>query len=146
MACKKKVPEQWEPLVPTKGLTKALDLKGDPGLGTVPGAMLWYDQSMVSAQEIRADFQARAKQEGYEQISECPDMPDKPGDGYVKAPKTYLGFSILPLATSWDARLQRSDQLRSITLPDNRNCSWLPAAAKYCGGSVPTDRVCLMPR
>ena len=59
---------------------------------------------------------------------------------------TYLDFSILPLATSWDARLLRSDKLRSVALPENRKCKWLPAAAKYCGGSVPTGGTCLFPQ
>ena len=144
LACKKKVPPHWEPLVPTKGLTKVIDLEGDPALGTVPGAMVWYEQSDVTVQEIRTDFLSRAKAQGYEQISECADKPDKPGDGFIKAPRTYLGFSLLPLAKSWDVRLQRSSTLVSITLPQNRKCNWLPTAAKYCGGDVPSGRTCLL--
>ncbi len=146
LACKKKVPPHWEPLVPTKGLTKVIELEGDPALGSPPAAVLWYERSEVTVQEIRTDFLGRARAQGYEQISECADKPNEPHDGFMKAPRTYLGFSLLHLPESWGVRIPRSANFESIPLPQDRKCNWLPAAAKYCGGNMPTGQSCLIPR
>jgi hypothetical protein len=145
VGCKPKVPKEWEDVVPTDGLSKAYPSPGNPTLGDPPSVMMFYKRNKISSAQLRTNFKDKITKAGYEPVFECGNDPDRPSDGFAKAPKSFIDFSCGPLTPdTWDVRLQRSDALRSLTLPQNRGCKWLAAASKYCGGQ-PSGDTCSFP-
>jgi hypothetical protein len=141
------VPDAWKDLVPTEGLSKALE--SNPA-GGGEGLMLFYDRSKTDGTKLREGFRERVLAGGHQHLFECPDEPSKhgkdaPSDGYAKT-GSYIEVSVVPLTEeSYDVRVTKTDGLQSLMLPERSDCVWGPAAADYCEGGAPAvDGVCLV--
>ncbi|MFV8749596.1 hypothetical protein ACNOYE_03475 [Nannocystaceae bacterium ST9] len=147
LACGTSVPEGWKELVPTEGLSKALELEpmALPGEGSADSLLAFYSREKVDASTLRQAFRDKIEAAGYTRIFECPEAPsdagkDAPSDGYGKGPKGYVEVSIVPLTDEdWDVRVTKTDKLISIELPERADCKWLPEAADYCVGGMPSS-------
>ncbi len=143
LACGPEIPDAWKDLVPeTKGLDSAIEAAASPGMPDE--LMLFYARAKTDPKTLASDYAAKIEAAGYTKVMAC-ESDEVPSGGFMKAPKSFVEFSVAPLGEeTWDVRLRKTDELLTIGLPEKDGCAWLPEADKFCT-SKPTDS-CALPQ
>jgi hypothetical protein len=131
------VPSDYVDVVPTAGLQKALEGKGNPALGDPPSLMLWYDKEQTF-DALHGAFAAKLAKIDGELLLDCKDE-----GGFdlavVKAPRQTT--MVTGDAKRGFVSVMRSN-LTDISGPKSGTCKLTAAAKKLCDPSRSTDTEC----